>query len=273
MKENSSLPFQITGIGGVFLGVNNSKEVRQWYHEKLGFIVDQYGAIFESKAYHNPSDCVTLQWSVVDKPSFFAPSSNPFTINYRVSDLEALWRHLQGKVKILDTIEVYSYGKFLHIMDVDNNKIELWEPIDHVFEAMYAGKMNRQISIGGIFFKSPDPSRLKTWYQQHLGMHLDTHGIHFKTRKAADSDYVNLLQWSVFDHNSTYFDPSDAPFMINYNVPDLDQLIETLRACDVLFLDDKIQTEYGDFIHIMGPENHKIELWQQAQLKESINYK
>lgn len=273
MKENSSLPFQITGIGGVFLGVINSEAVRQWYHEILHLIVNQYGALFESKAYHKPSECVTLQWSVIDNPSFFAPSPHLFMINYRVSNLEALLRHLQGKVTILDTIEEYSYGKFLHIMDADHNKIELWEPIDHVFEAMYAGKMNRQISIGGIFFKSPNPTRLKAWYQQHLGMDIDAHGLKFKTRKAANMDCINLQQWAVFDHTSDYFDPSDATFMINYSVPDLELLIAELGRKGIQILDDKIETKYGDFIHIMGPENHKIELWQQAQLKESINYK
>jgi len=33
-------------------------------------------------------------------------------------------------VTITDTIESAEYGKFVHILDVENNKIELWEPND-----------------------------------------------------------------------------------------------------------------------------------------------
>ena len=39
-------------------------------------------------------------------------------------------------VTILDSIETYDYGKFIHIMDAEGNKIELWEPVDSVFTAM-----------------------------------------------------------------------------------------------------------------------------------------
>ncbi len=30
----------------------------------------------------------------------------------------------------LDKIDTYDYGKFLHILDAEGNKIQLWEPID-----------------------------------------------------------------------------------------------------------------------------------------------
>jgi predicted enzyme related to lactoylglutathione lyase len=54
-------------------------------------------------------------------------------INYRVQNIEGLVRELQENgVTIIDTIETYDYGKFVHIMDNDGNKIELWEPIDSV---------------------------------------------------------------------------------------------------------------------------------------------
>ena len=39
-------------------------------------------------------------------------------------------------VKLVDTIETYEYGKFVHIMDIEGNKIELWEPIDSFFTQM-----------------------------------------------------------------------------------------------------------------------------------------
>ena len=52
-------------------------------------------------------------------------------INYLVEDLEALVEELKKEgVTVLDDIETYDYGKFVHILDIEGNKIELWEPID-----------------------------------------------------------------------------------------------------------------------------------------------
>ena len=52
-------------------------------------------------------------------------------INYRVENLEALVEELKKEdVTIVDKIETYDYGKFVHILDMEGNKIELWEPKD-----------------------------------------------------------------------------------------------------------------------------------------------
>ncbi len=56
-------------------------------------------------------------------------------INYRVKNLKSMVELLkQEGVTILDTIETYEYGKFIHIIDIEGNKIELWEPNDVAFE-------------------------------------------------------------------------------------------------------------------------------------------
>ena len=55
-------------------------------------------------------------------------------INYKVENLEALVEELRNEgVTIFDEIENYEYGRFVHIMDCDNNKIELWEPNDEEY--------------------------------------------------------------------------------------------------------------------------------------------
>ena len=59
-------------------------------------------------------------------------------INYRVENLEELVKLLREEgVTICDEIASYDYGKFIHIMDADGNKIELWEPIDEIFDQLY----------------------------------------------------------------------------------------------------------------------------------------
>ena len=46
-------------------------------------------------------------------------------------------------VKIADNIETFEYGKFVHLLDPEGNKIELWEPIDEVFTKIYEGKTTK----------------------------------------------------------------------------------------------------------------------------------
>lgn len=65
------------------------------------------------------------------------PSTKEFMINYRVQNIEGLVKQFkENGVQVVDEIETYDYGKFVHIMDPEGNKIELWEPIDSVFTAM-----------------------------------------------------------------------------------------------------------------------------------------
>ena len=53
-----------------------------------------------------------------------------FMINYTVQNLEGLIDKLkENGVIILDDIVTYDFGSFIHIMDAEGNKIELWEPV------------------------------------------------------------------------------------------------------------------------------------------------
>lgn len=59
-------------------------------------------------------------------------------INYRVENIEKLVESLKSDgVEVVDKIEAFDYDKFVHIMDPEGNKIELWEPVDKVFNDMY----------------------------------------------------------------------------------------------------------------------------------------
>lgn len=62
-------------------------------------------------------------------------------INYRVENLELLVEELRKEgVTIVDKIESYDYGKFIHILDLEGNSIELWEPNDVEFEKLEGGR-------------------------------------------------------------------------------------------------------------------------------------
>lgn len=72
-----------------------------------------------------------------ENTKYFEPSTKDFMINYRVENLTFLVEELRKNgVNILDSIETYDYGKFVHILDVEGNKIELWEPNDVEYEKL-----------------------------------------------------------------------------------------------------------------------------------------
>ena len=137
-KTNNSakadLSPKVTGIGGIFFITDEAKETNEWYSKNLGIEMNVWGSSsFESRDIEKPEQINSLQWSPFKKGSdYFEPSKKNFMINYRVQNLEGLLVKLkENGVTIVDTIATYDYGKFLHIMDSQGNKIELWEPIEN----------------------------------------------------------------------------------------------------------------------------------------------
>ena len=106
--------------------------MNDWYKDNLGFDTTAYGTSFEWKDKNDSSKTGLTQWNTFpDDTKHFEPSTKEFMINYRVDNLDDLLVELKkANVTIVDSIETYDYGKFLHIMDPEGNKIELWEPAD-----------------------------------------------------------------------------------------------------------------------------------------------
>lgn len=141
MTDKSSNPApakKVTSLGGIFFKCKDPKKVREWYAKHLGFSVNQYGAVFEWRHGADSAKKGFTQWSPFnEKTKYFEPSTKEFMINYRVENLEELVTQLQkDSVTITDKIETFDYGKFVHIMDIEGNKIELWEPNDIMYEKM-----------------------------------------------------------------------------------------------------------------------------------------
>ena len=129
---------RVTGIGGIFFKCKDPKTVREWYATHLGLQVNKYGAVFEWRQGADSSKKGFSQWSPFKETTkYFEPSTKEFMINYRVTHLDALVDALRKDgVTIADTIARYDYGAFVHIMDCEGNKIELWEPNDVEYERM-----------------------------------------------------------------------------------------------------------------------------------------
>lgn len=123
---------RVTGIGGIFFKTNDTEKTKAWYHKHLGIESDQYGGQFVWRDLDNPDKKCYTVWSPFNSDTkYFDPSEKPFMFNYRVENLEKLLEVLKEEgITVVGEIEKYDYGKFGWIMDLDGNKIELWEPLD-----------------------------------------------------------------------------------------------------------------------------------------------
>jgi len=123
---------KVTGIGGIFFKCKDAKTVNEWYKTHLGFDTTPYGTSFEWREVDDSTKKGLTQWTpFAENTKYFEPSTRDFMINYRVANLEAFVEQLKnGGVTVVDQIEDSEFGKFVHILDVEGNKIQLWEPKD-----------------------------------------------------------------------------------------------------------------------------------------------
>jgi predicted enzyme related to lactoylglutathione lyase len=122
--------------------------------------------------------------------------------------------------------------------------------------------MKRVTGLGGIFFKCNDTEKMKSWYGKHLGMDVGDYGANFEWREAEDPEKKGTTVWSPFAESTKYFEPSQKPFMICYRVENLEWVVEQLKKEGVTILDEIASYDYGKFVHILDPEDNKIELWE-----------
>jgi lactoylglutathione lyase len=119
---------RVTGLGGIFFKCADPQNMKEWYGKHLGLATDEYGATFEWQQVDTAQKGVTVWSPFKQDTTYFAPSSKEFMINYRVENLEWLVEQLKLEgVEFTDEIATYDYGKFVHLLDPEGNKIELWE--------------------------------------------------------------------------------------------------------------------------------------------------
>lgn len=121
--------------------------------------------------------------------------------------------------------------------------------------------MARVTGIGGIFFKSEDPSKLRKWYKENLGIQADEYGKTFLWN-TTEPPNVGSTVWAPFKQQTTYFEPSQKQFMINFRVDNLPELVKELQEKGEDIIAPIIEESYGKFAHILDPEGNKIELWE-----------
>ena len=130
--------------------------------------------------------------------------------------------------------------------------------------------MARVTGVGGIFFKTRgDRAALAAWYQKYLGLQPEEWGgviLRWPDDKAPDG---GLTVWHVADRDSKWFAPSDASFMVNYRVDNLDEMLAQLREGGVEIVGGPDSDESGKFAWIMDPDGNKVELWEPRAREET----
>jgi catechol 2,3-dioxygenase-like lactoylglutathione lyase family enzyme len=122
---------RVTDIGGIFFKSPDPAAPAAWYRTHLGLDVEAWGGVaFRWAGTHNPDGTGTTIWSpFAADTAYFAPSTAPFMVSFRVADLHALLAVLRDEgVAVMEKVEESEYGKLGWVMDPDGNKIELWEP-------------------------------------------------------------------------------------------------------------------------------------------------
>ena len=123
--------------------------------------------------------------------------------------------------------------------------------------------MARVTGVGGIFFKSTgDHAALAAWYQKHLGLQLEPWGGAILKWPEDRADDKGLTVWHVAAKDTKWFSPSNASFMVNYRVDNLDEMLGQLRAAGVQVVGDPQSDDNGKFAWIMDPDGNKVELWE-----------
>ena len=120
---------KVTGIGGFFFRAKDPEALTQWYTTHLG--IDIGGAPWAQNAGPTVFQPFTMT-------SDYFPETNPFMLNFRVSDLTTLMMQLEGAGIEVETRDewVSQIGRFARIHDPEGNPIELWEPSQMVRDRM-----------------------------------------------------------------------------------------------------------------------------------------
>ena len=114
--------------------------------------------------------------------------------------------------------------------------------------------------LGAIMFKANNPANLRKWYADNLGFDVTEYGTTFWWFDKYQSKCST--SWSPIGETSAYFEPSKKPFMLNFRVDKLDDLLVALRQKNCTVVGDPQSFEYGKFAWILDCEGNKIELWE-----------
>lgn len=124
---------RVTGIGGIFFKAQKPDELRRWYAAQLGVALDaDQVSVIRWREDAQPERRGSTTWAIFDGDThYFGASAQPYMINYRVADLEAMLAQLRAAGAAVDErVEQTPFGRFGWVTDPEGNRLELWQPPD-----------------------------------------------------------------------------------------------------------------------------------------------
>lgn len=118
--------------------------------------------------------------------------------------------------------------------------------------------MEKVTGIGGVFFRSHNPSALAAWYETHLGV----------SPVPTSYDELPWMQesgptvFSPFEADTEYFGRSSQTWMINFRVRDLAAMVSQLEQAGIDVDLDPDSHPNGKFARLHDPDGNPIELWE-----------
>jgi len=124
--------------------------------------------------------------------------------------------------------------------------------------------MANVLGIGAVMFKSKDPEALGAWYGKMLGLPLRGEGFGlFRWRSHDEPGREHCSVWALFPEGAEKFGTSRSPFVINYIVDSLDEVLDRLRRAGAA-VEEVEESEEGRFGWVYDPEGNRVELWEPA---------
>lgn len=128
------------GVGGAFLTSEEPEHLAGWYGDLFGLRFEAFGDTW-AHTFRDPAD--PRSWTLLSvmrarspvprMPRNEAPEEaygdQPFLLNLRVSDLDALVAAAGARgVAVEHALEEPGVGRFAWVRDPDGNRVEVWEP-------------------------------------------------------------------------------------------------------------------------------------------------
>ena len=123
---------RVTGIGGIFFTSPDPKAAVDWYRTHLGIDAADWGGFaFQWRETEDPEEVGYTVWSAFKEGTdYMAPSTQPFMVNFRVHDMDALIEALKSEgVELVGDVQEHENGRFAWVLDPEGRKVELWEPV------------------------------------------------------------------------------------------------------------------------------------------------
>jgi len=118
---------KVTGLGGIFFKSRDPGALAAWYAQHLGLDIDDWGGVRFAENEQRPG--YTLWSAFTADTAYFGPGPQPYMINFRVDDLDALLTQLRAAGVVVDErVEQSEFGRFGWITDPEGTRVELWQP-------------------------------------------------------------------------------------------------------------------------------------------------